>query len=290
MGERLLLWAFRMAWRWLPRVPEAIAHQAASWIADLVWLRNGPGIQQLQRNLGRVTVQSGEPLRLLVREAIRKYAHYWQVLFQLSGWPVERIQRHVVFHNLERVEAEIARGKGVILAATHSGNWDLAGIAVARRLGPILTVAERLRPEGLFNEFMRHRESYGIQILPHRGGPRPPLDALEERLRDGGLVALVSDRDLSRRGVDVSFFDAPARMAAGPAMLALTTGAALVPCAQWVSGDEVHVLAHEPMEISPDATVESVTQRLADVYARDIAAHPADWHMLQVVWREDMRS
>lgn len=290
MGERLLLWAFRMAWRWLPRVPESIAHQAASWIADLVWLRNGPGIQQLQRNLGRVTVQSGEPLRLLVREAIRKYAHYWQVLFQLSGWPVERIQRHVVFHNLERVEAEIARGKGVILAATHSGNWDLAGIAVARRLGPILTVAERLRPEGLFNEFMRHRESYGIQILPHRGGPRPPLDALEERLRDGGLVALVSDRDLSRRGVDVSFFDAPARMAAGPAMLALTTGAALVPCAQWVSGDEVHVLAHEPMEISPDATVESVTQRLADVYARDIAAHPADWHMLQVVWREDMRS
>lgn len=289
MGERLLLWAFRMAWRWLPRVPEAIAHQAASWIADLVWLRNGPGIRQLQRNLGRVTVQSGEPLRLLVREAIRKYAHYWQVLFQLSGWPVERIQRHVVFHNLERVEAEIARGKGVILAATHSGNWDLAGIAVARRLGPILTVAERLRPEGLFNEFMRHRESYGIQILPHRGGPRPPLDALEERLRDGGLVALVSDRDLSRRGVDVSFFDAPARMAAGPAMLALTTGAALVPCAQWVSGDEVHVLAHEPMEISPDATVESVTQRLADVYARDIAAHPADWHMLQVVWREDMR-
>ena len=289
MGERLLLWAFRMAWRWLPRVPESIAHQAASWIADLVWLRNGPGIQQLQRNLGRVTVQSGEPLRLLVREAIRKYAHYWQVLFQLSGWPVERIQRHVVFHNLERVEAEIARGKGVILAATHSGNWDLAGIAVARRLGPILTVAERLRPEGLFNEFMRHRESYGIQILPHRGGPRPPLDALEERLRDGGLVALVSDRDLSRRGVDVSFFDAPARMAAGPAMLALTTGAALVPCAQWVSGDEVHVLAHEPMEISPDATVESVTQRLADVYARDIAAHPADWHMLQVVWREDMR-
>lgn len=290
MGERLLLWAFRMAWRWLPRVPEAIAHQAASWIADLVWLRNGPGIRQLQRNLGRVTVQSGEPLRFLVREAIRKYAHYWQVLFQLSGWPVERIQRHVVFHNLERVEAEIARGKGVILAATHSGNWDLAGIAVARRLGPILTVAERLRPEGLFNEFMRHRESYGIQILPHRGGPRPPLDALEERLRDGGLVALVSDRDLSRRGVDVSFFDAPARMAAGPAMLALTTGAALVPCAQWVSGDEVHVLAHEPMEISPDATVESVTQRLADVYARDIAAHPADWHMLQVVWREDMRS
>lgn len=290
MGERLLLWAFRMAWRWLPRVPEAIAHRAATWIADLVWLRNGPGIRQLQRNLGRVTVQSGEPLRLLVREAIRKYAHYWQVLFQLSGWPVERIQRHVVFHNLERVEAEIARGKGVILAATHSGNWDLAGIAVARRLGPILTVAERLRPEGLFNEFMRHRESYGIQILPHRGGPRPPLDALEERLRDGGLVALVSDRDLSRRGVDVSFFDAPARMAAGPAMLALTTGAALVPCAQWVSGDEVHVLAHEPMEISPDATVESVTQRLADVYARDIAAHPADWHMLQVVWREDMRS
>lgn len=291
MADRLIVWAFRAAWNLLPRIPELVAERIARVAADLMWLRNGPGVRQLQRNLGRVLVTEPQQLRDLTRVAVRKYADYWRTLFQLPGMSLDAITSRVVFHNVERVETALAAGNGVILASTHSGNWDIAGIGVATHFGGVTTVAERLKPEALFQMFVAHRAPYGFEIFPHRGGERSAFDMLKERLRDGRLVALVSDRDLSRRGIEVDFFDGRARMAAGPAALAVETGATLIPCATWVDGETVHVLAHEPLHVPDgiDDAVPYLTQRLADVYARDIAAHPTDWHMLQPVWTSDLR-
>ena len=290
MNDRLLVWAFRAAWSLLPRIPERTARRIAFTVADLAWLRNGTGVRQLERNLGRVVLADAQTVRDLTREALRRYADYWRTMFQLSAMTVDEISSRVVFHNLERVDQALAHGKGVILASTHSGNWDIAGIAVARHFNGISTVAERLKPEALFEAFVSRRAPYGFEIFPHKGGPRPAFELLKERLEQGRPVALVSDRDLSRRGIDVDFFDGRARMAAGPAALAHATGAALIPCGMWVEGDTVHVLAHEPLTV-PDGIEDPVpylTQRLADVYARDIALHPTDWHMLQPVWLEDL--
>lgn len=291
MTDRLVVWAFRAAWHFLPRIPEPVAKRVARVAADVIWLRNGPGVQQLQRNLGRVMTAEPRYVRDLTREALRKYADYWRTLFQLPGMSLDEIMARVVFHNVELVHSALATGKGVILASTHSGNWDIAGIGVATHFGGVTTVAERLKPEALFTMFVEHRAPYGFEIFPHRGGERPAFDLLKERLRQGKLVALVSDRDLSRRGIEVDFFDGRARMAAGPAALAVETGAILIPCATWVDGETVHVLAHEPLQM-PDGiehVVPYLTQRLADIYARDIALHPTDWHMLQPVWTSDLR-
>lgn len=290
MGDRLLVWAFRAAWAVMPRIPERTARRLARLIADFSWLRNGKGVRQLQRNLGRVVLADPQEVRDLTREALRKYADYWRSLFQLSGWSLEDITGRVVFHHIERVEQALASGRGVVIASTHSGNWDIAGIAVAQHFNGVSTVAERLKPEALFEAFVAHRAPYGLEIFPHRGGARPAFEFLKERAEQGRLVALVSDRDLSRRGIEVDFFDGRARMAAGPAAVAAATGAALIPCAMWVDGDTVHLLAHEPLTV-PDGiedVVPYLTQRLADIYARDIALHPTDWHMLQPVWLDDL--
>ena len=290
MKDRLLVWAFRAAWRWLPRVPEQRAKFVTRLIADFVWLRNGKGVRQLQRNLARVVPGDEERIRDLTREGIRKYADYWRVLFQISGWSDELLMQRVVFHHRERIDEALATGRGVVVASTHSGNWDHCGIAVARMFNGITSVGERLRPEELFDTFVAHRAPHNIEVIPHRGGPRPPFDILKERLAAGKLVGLVSDRDLSRHGLEVGFFDAPARMAAGPAALAVATGAILVPCAMWVEGDVSHMLAHQPIDVPADdpEAIGYLTQRIADVFARDIAAHPTDWHMLQRVWVEDL--
>lgn len=285
------MWAFQQAWNRLPRWPQARARRVARVLSDLAWLRNGKGVRQLQRNLGRVVATDDQALRDLTRQALRKYADYWRQMFQQSAWTIEECEARVVLHDFDRIDAALADGRGAIVASHHSGNWDLAGTVVARRFGGVTTVAERLKPEALFELFLTHRASLGMEIVPHRGGPRPPFEVLAERLREGKLVALVSDRDLSRRGVPVDFFDARASMAAGPAALAVATGAALVPCAVWVEGETVHARAHQPLEVlgtGPDE-IARLTQRLADVYARDIAAHPTDWHMLQPVWLEDAR-
>ena len=115
------------------------------------------------------------------------------------------------------------------MALPHSGNWDMAGVWMVQHFGTFTTVAERLKPESLYQRFIDYRESLGFEMLPLTGGERPPFEVLTERLRDNGIVCLMADRDLTRSGVQVDFFGEPTRMPAGAAKLAIETGAALLP-------------------------------------------------------------
>jgi KDO2-lipid IV(A) lauroyltransferase len=124
-------------------------------------------------------------------------------------------------------------------------------------------------------------------MLPLTGGERPPFEVLAERLRQNKFVCLMADRDLTRSGVQVDFFGEPTRMPAGSAKLAIATGAPLFPAHVHYDGDDCIVDIQEPLDTSSgDVTV--ITQALADRFAENIAAHPADWHMLQPQWLADL--
>jgi hypothetical protein len=172
----------------------------------------------------------------------------------------------------------VAGGRGTILALPHSGNWDHAGAWCTATGVPFTTVAERLRPESLYDRFVAFRESLGMEVVPLTGGTRPPFVVLAERLRAGGMLCLLSDRDLSARGIDVRFFGATARMPAGPAALALRTGATLLPVTLSFTPDGWHCVFHPEV---PHTDIRTMTQQVADAFEEGIRAHPADWHMLQ---------
>jgi phosphatidylinositol dimannoside acyltransferase len=175
-----------------------------------------------------------------------------------------------------------------VIALPHAGNWDAAGAWVAAQGWPITTVAERLKPEGVYERFLAFRRSLGMEIIPLTGGGRPPLDILADRLRAGAAVPLLADRDLSSRGVEVRFFGGRTRMPPGPALLALRTGAPLYVAHLWYEPDRPVAQLDGPIEVPVDGPldvrVREVTQRVADRLAEGIARHPADWHMLQRVW------
>ena len=168
------------------------------------------------------------------------------------------------------------------------GNWDVAGIWLIDRYGkPFTTVAERLKPESLFDRFVAYRQGLGMEVVALTGGQRSAVSVLTERLQDGQGVCLVADRDLSSQGVEVDFFGHPARLPAGPAMLAATTGAPLLPVGLWFEGDGWGLRIYPPIELTGARLrdrVRGATQTLADVFAADIAARPSDWHMLQKFW------
>ncbi len=124
-------------------------------------------------------------------------------------------------------------------------------------------------------------------MLPHTGGDRPPFEVLCERLRANRVVCLMADRDLTRSGVQVDFFGEPTRMPAGPARLALETGAVLLPAHLWFEPDGWGMQVYPPIDVSSGDVGVSI-QALADVFAANIAAHPADWHMLQPQWLADL--
>ncbi|WP_422774711.1 phosphatidylinositol mannoside acyltransferase [Plantactinospora sp. WMMC1484] len=278
--------------RALPRPAAAALFRAA---ADRAWRGRGPGIQRLTANLRRVVGPELPPAALddLVRRGMRSYARYWLDVFRLPSRSRAQLRDDFQLDGADMLAATMAAGRGGVVALPHSGNWDAAGAWVAANGWPIATVMERLRPEGVFERFVEFRRRLGMEILPTHGGARAPFEVLAERLAAGYLVPLLADRDLSARGIEVRFFGGRARMPAGPALLAIRTGAPLYAAHLWYDragprGRLVGPLEVPAPESGPlDQRVRVLTQRIADRLAAGIAERPEDWHMLQRVWIDE---
>ncbi|WP_071330719.1 phosphatidylinositol mannoside acyltransferase, partial [Streptomyces sampsonii] len=272
MNERLSDALYGLGWSTVKKLPEPVAVRLGQTLADTVWKRRGKGVLRLEANLARVVPDAGpERLAELSRAGMRSYLRYWMESFRLPAWSETRIKEGFEPEGLHHLTDGLAAGKGVILALPHLGNWDLAGAWVTRNLGvPFTTVAERLKPETLYDRFVAYREGLGMEVLPHTGGSA--FGTLARRLRAGGLVCLVADRDLSASGVEVTFFGDTARMPAGPAILAQQTGALLLPVTLWFDATPVMKgRVHPPVEVPETGTraekTSLMTQALADAFA-----------------------
>ncbi|MEV5532604.1 phosphatidylinositol mannoside acyltransferase [Streptomyces prunicolor] len=291
--ERLTDALYGLGWGAVKKLPEPVAVRLGRTIADLAWKRRGKGVQRLESNYARV-VPDASPERLaeLSRAGMRSYLRYWMESFRLPAWSADRVKAGFEPKDVHHLTDAIASDRGVILALPHMANWDLAGAWVTTKLEtPFTTVAERLKPETLYDRFVAYREGLGMEVLPHSGGTA--FGTLARRLRDGGLVCLVAERDLSASGVEVKFFGEPTRMPAGPALLAQQTGALLLPVTLWYDDSPVMKgRVHPPVEVpeSGDRAEKTsvITQALADAFATGIADHPEDWHMLQRLWLADL--
>jgi KDO2-lipid IV(A) lauroyltransferase len=229
----------------------------------------------------------------LVGEALRSYSRYWLETFRLESMDHDAIAADTDINMIgaEYLDNGLARGKGVVVALPHTGNWDAAAVWLVRHSGPFTTVAERLKPESLFDRFVAYRESIGMEVLALTGGARPPTEVLAERLGQNRVVCLLADRDLSRHGIEVDFFGEPTRMPAGPAMLAALTGATLLTARPRFVGDGWGVTFSPPIELTDGPLPERIaiaTQTIADRFAEGIVQEPADWHMLQRLWLADL--
>lgn len=281
---------YAAGWRLLRFAPGELATCAFRVGADLAAHRDGAGTRQLRRNLARVVPDATpDELDVLVRDGLRSYARYWQEVFTLP-WAdhtamVDRIDGTV--HGIEHLNGALAAGRGVVVVLPHSGNWDMAGLWFVYRHGSFSTVVERLAPEELYQRFVAYRASLGFDIVPLTGSGNPTLRLLRQ-LREGGVVCLLADRDLTSAGMDVEFFGAAARMPLGPARLAAASGATLLAIGCWFTPQGWAIRFHPPVPVPDRSAVRQATQTVADCFATDIAAHPQDWHMLQPVWIEDL--
>ena len=217
--DRLTVAGFGTGWSAVRRMPEGAAYALFERLADASWLRHGSGVRRLEQNLNRVTggeLSEGE-LRALSREGMRSYLRYYCDAFRMPGWSDERVRNGFVLENKEFLHDALDSGRGAVVSLPHSGNWDAAGAWAALEFGSVTTVAERLKPEELYEKFLDFRRARGIEVLPHEGGDVPVLATLSQRVRDGKLVAVLGDRDLSSRGVPVEFFGGTTKLPIGPA-------------------------------------------------------------------------
>lgn len=302
--EKLVDLGYGLGWSAVRGLPQGPSRWVTDRVADRAARRPGKGSRQYARNLYRVlshgtqgpgTVPvSPQQLHDTVRLGLRSYARYWRETFQLPALDPDEVAARVstTTVGVEHVHRAVDAGRGIMMALPHSGNWDVAGLWMSKLFGGITSVAERLRPESLYEKFVAYRESLGMEILPLTGGHSSVSGALKDRLNAGGIVCLLGDRDLTSSGVEVDFFGARTRMPAGPAMLAALTGADLLPVHLTYDGDRGwRQVISAPVSLPGTRLAEQVrggTQLLADHYAAGIAGTPHDWHMLQPLWLDDL--
>ncbi len=279
--DSLVSAGFIGAWRAVRLMPEGASQALFRTAADRVHARNGPGVRQLRENLA-VAAPDADP-DTLTREAMRSYLRYWCEAFRLPSWPLDDLVRRTRTVGEENLRTAMASGKGAIVALPHTANWDWAGAWACATGMPVVAVAERLRPERVYDEFVAFRRSIGMEILPL--GEPGVVAALGSHLAQGRLVCLLSDRDLTSTGAEVELLGRRARVPRGPAVLSQRTGAPIIP------GTFSYVGRDTELRFWPAVAIESgragstaMMQTVADAFTEGIRSHPQDWHMMQKVF------
>ncbi len=283
--------AYRAGAEVVRALPDAVGEPAARVVGRVASLAMPQRRRLVARNLQRVSggTLRGAALQRAVFDTFDSYGRYWLELFRLPKDVQGPLDPGIHIDGFEHIEAGLAAGNGVILALPHVGGWDYAGAWLAQQGHPLTVVVEPVEPPELFEWFAGAREALGmtvVQLGPEAG--RAVLGAL----RRNQIVCLLSDRDLTGDGVEVEFFGERTTLPAGPATLALRTGAPLLPAVVYFQGRGGHhgivqppVPAERQGRLRED--VVRVTQEMAHRFEELIRAAPDQWHLLQPNWPSD---
>jgi KDO2-lipid IV(A) lauroyltransferase len=273
-------------------MPGPVAHGAASSIAFTASFANTARRRMLERHLQRVNPRlRGAALRVAVGQAFDSYARYYMESFRLPTLPARTIERTFRLVGFDHVIESHRRGKGTILALPHLGGWEWAGRWMVDQGYPLTVVVEALDPPELFEWFADLRTDLGMNIVPT--GPNAGPTVIKA-LRDNDVVCLLCDRDLERNGIEVEFFGERTTLPAGPATLALRTGAALIPVGVYFTEEYNGHLAivRPPVPTVRHggglrADVARITQALTHELEFLIRRAPEQWHLFQPNWPSD---
>lgn len=247
------------------------------------------------RHLTRVLGDAAPALRSrrmgrLVDQSIASYARYWAESLRIPGRSREQLDAGITYDGYERIAAGRDAGRGTILVLPHLGGWEWAGAQLAAIGHPVSVVVERLEPPDLFEWFVAFREQLGMNVIPI--GP-DAASRCAAALADNHLLCLLSDRLVAGSGVEVDFFGEKTMLPAGPATLALRTGAVVLPAAVYFEPrTDDHLGAVMPAldttrQGGLRADVQRVTQEMAHIFEALIRRAPTQWHLMQPNWPSD---
>lgn len=247
----------------------------------------------LERHLRRVLGPDVDPATLdaAVRRGFGTYGRYYAESFRLPELTPEQIDDGVVVQGYGHIREALRTGTGPIMAIPHLGGWEWASFWLTRLEGvPCSAVVEALEPPELFEFFADLRRSFGVDPIPLGPGAGA---AVLGALRRNELVCLLSDRDLEGTGPEVEFFGETTTLPAGPALLALRSGAALLPSAIYFEGRRHRCVVRPPVPVERKGRLREDVRRITQDLARElevlISAAPDQWHLMQPNWPSDPR-
>lgn len=274
---------YAAAWKFVKRMPESVTSVGFRQLAATMVRRDGIAVQQLRANLQHVRPADGAEL---VSAGVQSYLRYWHEAFRLPTWSPERIQDSFTLEGVEVLDAAVRDRTGVVMVPGHMANWDLGGAWAALRYGNAISVAERLKPAALFDQFLTFRRSLGVEM--YGLGDPDLVRTLVRRVQGGRILGLLGDRDIGGTGVPVEFCGSATTLPGGPAMISMLSGAPMYPVAMWFDGPMLRGQMLERVPVPRTGSrmekVRVMTQQMADQLGAAIREHAQDWHMMQRVW------
>ena len=285
MRDRVKVAVFKTVSAVLEALPLRTDVSLLSWALPKV-LRRSTKRAYLRANLATVTGgRASDPAyERHTDRALASYGQYWAEGAKLPALsPAQRASGFVIGEGLEHLEAAYATGRGVIVALPHIGSWEWGGSIIADHGMPMTVVAEELTPPALFEWFCEKRERLGITVegLNDSAGSK-----LLQVLQGGGVVGLLCDRDIQGGGAPVSFFGSPVTVPAGPATLALRTGAVLLTAACYIGpGDGHHAVISAPIPAERLGKLREDVYRVSQLVTSSLEGFirraPEQWHVLE---------
>jgi len=246
---------------------------------------------QVIRNANRLNDSelSKKELKDFVDQTFKSYAHYWVNTFRLVDMTKQELESTFSHDGWELIETALKKDSGVILVLPHLGAWDWGGLWISKIKGvSVSAVVEPLEPPELFEWFKRSRNALGMNIIPLGADAGPQV---LKAISDKQLVVLVSDRDIGGSSVEVEFFGEKTLLPAGPATLALRTGATLLTAAIYNKGNGCHGVVRPAISLERKgkfrSDVKRITQTIADEMELLIRKAPEQWHLMQPNWPSD---
>jgi lauroyl/myristoyl acyltransferase len=199
--------------------------------------------------------------------------------FRLAHLGRSRLLDEVDITGTERLDRALASGRGVILVTAHLGSWEIGGAALAA-MGYSMTTVAGVQFSPVLSPFIKKiKQDLGIDVVSSTTG----LKRIMKALAHGDVVALHIDGDQFAGGIEVPVFGRAAVLPAGPAVLALRTGAAVLPAfAIRTARRRVAIVIEDEIPVEGDE--EKITSMMVEVVERYIRRYPDQWCMFRPFW------
>ena len=271
-------------------LPKWFVYWGAHRLADYNYILDRRGREAVMSNLRKILPPgtSEERLKFETRWVFRNFAKAISEFFGDGSFNEEFLDRRVIAKGMDNLTEAHARGKGVIVASAHFGNWELGAAFMAKQGYKVWAITQTHAHPRVNALFVGQRRARNYDIIPMEKSMRP----IRRILADGGVLCILAERNLSDKGVPVEFFGHEADFPQGPARLALSTGAPIVPVFSVRMPSEGFTYHFEPaIEVpktgSRSEKVAAMTQDLARVIEKYIRWHPSQWGVFYKVWEED---
>ncbi len=272
-------------------LPQRIGNSIFRFFGKVAGRLNQDRRKMVEKHLSRTKSSEldGKEMQKSIDEVFASYATYWFQSFRLPGMTSEQILKDFDYEGEENLAEALRAEVGPIMALPHLGGWEWAAFWITKVRGITLNaVVEPLEPPEVFEWFQKFRSSLGMKVIPL--GASAGSEVITA-LKSKEMVVLLCDRHVGGAGVEVEFFGEKTLLPAGPATLALRTGAPLCPAAVYIQGDGVYGILRPLLKVERQGRlrddVQRITQELAYEFETLIRKAPEQWHLLQPNWPSD---